>query len=213
MDAGDSPVERAPPASRTEAKLKLSHDRMTAPTERVALACRLPAWPRARLQACMRLNPSRRRRQKRRRRPRRSTSRSDSFPSLDMNALLAHTKVLSSDEYEGRAPGTKGEELSVSYLTEQFRKAGLQPGNTDGTYVQKVPLVGITPEPAPLVFTKGGQSADAQLERRCRRVDQARGAASRASTTPSWCSSATASSRPSSTGTTTKAWTSRARRW
>jgi Zn-dependent M28 family amino/carboxypeptidase len=79
------------------------------------------------------------------------------LPSLDMNALLAHTKVLSSDEYEGRAPGTKGEELSVNYISDQFRKAGLQPGNTDGTYVQKVPLVGITPDPAPLIFKKGGQ--------------------------------------------------------
>src|SRR6266571_5136544 len=79
------------------------------------------------------------------------------LPDIDSAAVLAHTKVLSSDEFEGRAPGTKGEELSVNYLSDQFRKAGLQPGNTDGTYVQKVPLVGITPEPAPLVFRKGGQ--------------------------------------------------------
>src|SRR6185295_10158451 len=68
-----------------------------------------------------------------------------------------HTKVLSSDEYEGRAPGTRGEELTVAYLTEQFQKVGLQPGNTDGTFVQKVPLVGITPTPAPLTFKKGSQ--------------------------------------------------------
>jgi len=79
------------------------------------------------------------------------------LPSLDMDAILQHTKVLSSDEYEGRAPGTKGEELTVKYLSDQFKKAGLQPGNTDGTYVQKVPLVGITPTPAPLVFRKGAQ--------------------------------------------------------
>jgi len=79
------------------------------------------------------------------------------LPSLDMDAILQHTKVLSSDEYEGRAPGTKGEELTVKYLSDQFKKTGLQPGNTDGTYVQKVPLVGITPEPAPLVFRKGAQ--------------------------------------------------------
>src|SRR5262249_47948651 len=69
----------------------------------------------------------------------------------------AHTKVLSSDEYEGRAPGSKGEELSVTYIAEQFKKAGLKPGNIDGTYYQKVPLVGITPAPAPLVFAKGSQ--------------------------------------------------------
>ena len=79
------------------------------------------------------------------------------LPDVDTNAVLAHTKVLSSDEFEGRLPGTKGEELTVAYLVDQFKKAGLKPGNTDGTYVQKVPLVGITPTPAPLVFTKGSQ--------------------------------------------------------
>src|SRR5689334_14754559 len=74
------------------------------------------------------------------------------LPDIDMAALLQHTKVLSSDEYEGRAPGTRGEDLSVRYLEDQFKRAGLKPGNTNGTYVQKVPLVGITPTPAPLVI-------------------------------------------------------------
>ena len=72
--------------------------------------------------------------------------------------LLAHTKKLSSDEFEGRAPGTKGEDLAVNYLADQFKAAGLKPGNTDGTYFQPVPLVGITPTPAPLVFRRGGQA-------------------------------------------------------
>src|SRR5262245_8330060 len=80
------------------------------------------------------------------------------LPSLDTDALLEHTKKLSSDEFEGRAPGTKGEELTVTYLADQFKKFGLQPGNTDGTYFQKVPLVGITPTPAPLTFKKGAQT-------------------------------------------------------
>ena len=79
------------------------------------------------------------------------------LPRVDAQAILAHTKVLSSDEYEGRGPGTKGEELTVNYLVDQFKKIGVKPGNTDGTYVQKVPLVGITPAPAPLVFEKGSQ--------------------------------------------------------
>src|SRR3954463_4283418 len=79
------------------------------------------------------------------------------LPAIDMDAILAHTRTLSSDQFEGRAPGTRGEELSVAYLADQFKKAGLKPGNTDGTYVQKVPLVGITPTPAPLVFKKGAQ--------------------------------------------------------
>lgn len=77
------------------------------------------------------------------------------LPSVDMDALLAETKVLSSDEYEGRAPGSKGEQLSINYIADQFKKVGLQPGNTDGTYFQKVPLVGITASPAPLTFKKG----------------------------------------------------------
>ncbi|HYM22984.1 MAG TPA: M28 family peptidase, partial [Vicinamibacterales bacterium] len=79
------------------------------------------------------------------------------LPAIDADAVMAHTKVLSSNEYEGRAPGTKGEDLSVRYIEEQFRRIGLKPGNTDGTYVQNVPLVGITAEPAPLVFKKGKQ--------------------------------------------------------
>ena len=79
------------------------------------------------------------------------------LPDIDTGAIMGHVKVLSSDEFEGRAPGTKGEELTVAYLIDQFKKIGLKPGNTDGTYVQKVPLVGITPAPAPLVFAKGTQ--------------------------------------------------------
>src|SRR4030095_3518791 len=77
------------------------------------------------------------------------------LPSIDAGGLLTHTKVLSSDEYEGRAPGTKGEDLPANSLGEQFKKAGLEPGNTDGTYLQKVPLVGITPTPASIVFHHG----------------------------------------------------------
>ncbi|MFN2517346.1 MAG: peptidase M28, partial [Pyrinomonadaceae bacterium] len=60
---------------------------------------------------------------------------------------MQHTKTLAADEYEGRGPGTKGEELSVKYLTEQYQRLGLKPGNPDGTYVQKVPLVGFTAQP------------------------------------------------------------------
>jgi Zn-dependent M28 family amino/carboxypeptidase len=80
-------------------------------------------------------------------------------PAIDGNTVLAHTKVLASDEYEGRAPGTKGEELTVDYITDQFKKAGLKPGNPDGSYIQKVPMVGITADPgATLVFQKGAKA-------------------------------------------------------
>ena len=79
------------------------------------------------------------------------------LPEIDIDLVLTHTKVLSSDEYEGRAPGTKGEELTVRYLVNQLTAIGLKPGNTDGTFIQNVPLVGITPTPAPLLFKKGAR--------------------------------------------------------
>ncbi len=50
-------------------------------------------------------------------------------------------RVLASDEFEGRAPATEGEERTVQYLIEQFRSYGLQPGGVDGSWVQPVPLV------------------------------------------------------------------------
>jgi len=79
------------------------------------------------------------------------------LPDVDIAGVLAHTRVLSSDEFEGRAPASKGEERTVAYLIDQFKKAGLKPGNTDGTYIQKVPLVGITVNPAPLIVRRGAR--------------------------------------------------------
>jgi Zn-dependent M28 family amino/carboxypeptidase len=80
-------------------------------------------------------------------------------PGLSAEAIVQHVKVLASDEFEGRAPGTKGEELTVRYIADQFAKAGLRPGNPDGTFFQNVPMIGITPDPsATLVFKKGAES-------------------------------------------------------
>ncbi len=67
--------------------------------------------------------------------------------SINTDDLMRHITALSSDEYEGRGPGTKGEELTVKYITEQFQRIGLKPGNPDGTFVQKVPLAGFRAEP------------------------------------------------------------------
>jgi len=76
--------------------------------------------------------------------------------TITAEELLKHTTVLASDEYEGRGPGSKGEELSVQYITEQFKKLGLQPGNPDGTYIQEVPLAGIRSFPT-AHFTVAGK--------------------------------------------------------
>jgi Zn-dependent M28 family amino/carboxypeptidase len=81
------------------------------------------------------------------------------LPDLDSAAVLSDIRKLSSDEFEGRLPGSKGEQLTVAFLTEQFKAAGLEPGNPDGTWTQTVPLVGLTPEFAgPLVVKKGSKT-------------------------------------------------------
>ncbi|MBU8977382.1 M28 family peptidase [Lysobacter sp. MMG2] len=54
-----------------------------------------------------------------------------------------HVKVLASDEFEGRAPGSAGEEKTVQYLEAQFKRMGLKPGNGD-SYFQTVPMVETT---------------------------------------------------------------------
>ncbi|PYI61054.1 MAG: peptidase M28, partial [Verrucomicrobia bacterium] len=79
--------------------------------------------------------------------------------AITPDGLLAHIKVLASDEFEGRAPGTKGEELSVKYITDQFKQIGLKPGNPDGTYTQEVPLAGIKSEPQ-MLFVAGDKTID-----------------------------------------------------
>jgi Zn-dependent M28 family amino/carboxypeptidase len=87
----------------------------------------------------------------------------EALPAIDPAVVLGHVKALASDAFEGRAPGTPGEEKTVAYLVEAFKKLGLKPGNPDGTYVQKVPLVGITPTAAPLAISGGSGAGPATL--------------------------------------------------
>lgn len=81
-------------------------------------------------------------------------------PALDTvrsERILDHVKKLASDEFEGRAPGTRGEDLTVKYLVEQFKASGAAPGNPDGTYIQKVPLIGYQTTPRIDLAVKGKQ--------------------------------------------------------
>jgi Zn-dependent M28 family amino/carboxypeptidase len=77
--------------------------------------------------------------------------------AITADTMLRHIKVLSSDEFEGRAPGSKGEELSVKYISDQFKSLGLKPGNPNGSYTQEVPLAGIKSEPQ-LSFIIGSEA-------------------------------------------------------
>ncbi|MGB3378376.1 MAG: M28 family metallopeptidase, partial [Allopontixanthobacter sediminis] len=75
---------------------------------------------------------------------------------ISIQTMKEVTKTLSSDEFEGRMPGTRGEELTVALLIERFANAGLEPGNK-GSWVQEVPLVEITgTDYAPLTVSGNG---------------------------------------------------------
>jgi len=78
-------------------------------------------------------------------------------PGIGAASILARTRILASDEFEGRAPGSPGEEKTVAYLVAEFKKLGLEPGNPDGTFIQDVPLVGITSHPT-LAFDIAGRT-------------------------------------------------------
>ena len=82
---------------------------------------------------------------------------------IDPDSLLSEIAVLASDEFGGRAPGSLGEALTIDYLTEEFSALGLAPGNPDGTWIQAVPLVGITPQVGDgFLVTKDGESQQLQ---------------------------------------------------
>jgi Zn-dependent M28 family amino/carboxypeptidase len=75
------------------------------------------------------------------------------WSGISAERMLDNIKILSSDEFEGRAPASKGEELSTQFIEKQFKSIGLEPGNPNGTFFQNVPMVGITADPAAeLVF-------------------------------------------------------------
>ncbi|QCO66698.2 M28 family peptidase [Luteimonas yindakuii] len=60
--------------------------------------------------------------------------------AISSDNLAAHLRVLASDEFEGRAPDTPGEEKTVAWISERFAAAGLQPAGDDGGWAQAVTL-------------------------------------------------------------------------
>jgi len=58
-----------------------------------------------------------------------------------------HVRYLSHDLLEGRGTGQRGGDIAAEYIATQFAEYGLKPAGDHGTYMQKVPLVGITTSP------------------------------------------------------------------
>src|SRR5260370_32723051 len=61
---------------------------------------------------------------------------------MDAKRIRARVKFLSSDALEGRGMGQKGSEAAADYIGKQLESYGLKPAGDDGTYCQKVRLVG-----------------------------------------------------------------------
>ena len=62
-------------------------------------------------------------------------------PQVDTQRMSDITRVLASDDFHGRAPGTAGEEKTIAYLIEQFKAAGLEPAGENGGWTQTVPMI------------------------------------------------------------------------
>lgn len=76
--------------------------------------------------------------------------------SITADDMKKHIAVIASDEFQGRFPGTEGEDKTVNYLTEQFRLIGLKPANGD-SFSQEVPLLRLTSDPSKSLLIKGGK--------------------------------------------------------
>jgi Zn-dependent M28 family amino/carboxypeptidase len=81
---------------------------------------------------------------------------SDPPLQVDTERLSEIVRVLAADAFEGRAPGSAGEQKTVAYLIERFAELGLEPGGTDGSWTQSVPMLHTQVEPpAKAVFRVG----------------------------------------------------------
>jgi len=89
----------------------------------------------------------------------------ENMAQIDTERLSSIVKVLASDEFEGRAPGTPGEKKTVEYLIDQFANLGLAPGGKDGSWLQTVPLIRTQIQaPAAIEFTVGGNVQSLQQQ-------------------------------------------------
>lgn len=90
------------------------------------------------------------------------------FPALPLAAqqpapiaaadMLRHIETLASDRFEGRAPGSEGEQLTIAYIVEQLRARGLEPAGEGGTWLQPVLLVERTTSSQEVAWSANGRA-------------------------------------------------------
>jgi Zn-dependent M28 family amino/carboxypeptidase len=77
--------------------------------------------------------------------PRPSSAAYKAMETVSQERIRAHVRFLSHDLLEGRGTGARGGDIAAEYIATQFALDGLKPAGDNGTYMQKVPMVGITP--------------------------------------------------------------------
>jgi Zn-dependent M28 family amino/carboxypeptidase len=83
---------------------------------------------------------------------------------IDPERIRAHVKFLANDLLEGRGTGQRGGDLAAEYIATQFELYGLQPAGDNNTYMQRVPMVGVTTLPATTfsIISANGRALDLQ---------------------------------------------------
>ena len=82
---------------------------------------------------------------------------------ISEDALRGHIRFLADDLLEGRGPGSRGDELTRLYIATQLQSLGYTPAAADGSWVQPVPMIGVTTQPPGSVSIqtrRGGDDGD-----------------------------------------------------
>lgn len=70
-----------------------------------------------------------------------------SMDAISGDRIREHIRFLAHDLLEGRGTGARGGDIAAQYIAAQFALLGLQPAGDNGTFLQKVPMVGLTTQP------------------------------------------------------------------
>jgi Zn-dependent M28 family amino/carboxypeptidase len=84
---------------------------------------------------------------------------------IQAEAIREDVRVMSSDAFQGRGPGERGQTMTLAHLKQQFEAAGLQPAGPGGSWFQEVPLIRLDKAAVALGVTAGGQPVAAMRAR------------------------------------------------
>ncbi|HXY47819.1 MAG TPA: M28 family metallopeptidase [Terriglobales bacterium] len=96
--------------------------------------------------------------------PRLSSAAFAAMETINPEHIRAHVRFLSHDLLEGRGTGQRGGDIAAEYIATQFALYGLKPAGDNDSYMQKVPLVGITPLPQTTFAFVSGKSSSTELK-------------------------------------------------